>query len=147
VLMSIKPKFGLEILRGNKKVELRGFSGRIATGDVVVLYLSSPVQAIYGEFRVGRVVFGVEEIKEFLKSLKDPGVDQEDWSYIIGRRKPMAIEVLNPKEYEVKTTLRAIRGEIPSFRPPMSYRLVRPTEPLYEVVERIRRAMLERSKL
>jgi len=47
--MSIKPKYGLEILRGRKKVELRGSVGTITPGDVVVLYLSSPIQAIGGE--------------------------------------------------------------------------------------------------
>jgi len=146
VLMSIKPKYGLEILRGRKKVELRGFVGEIASNDVVVLYLSSPIQALGGEFKVGRVVFGVEEIKRFVESIEDPGVDKEDWSYLVGKRRPMAIEVLGPVEYEVKVTLRALREEVPGFRPPMSYRVLRPSEPLYDVVERIRRTALRRPR-
>ena len=146
MLMSIKPKYGLEILRGRKKVELRGFVGTIASGDVVVLYLSSPVQAIGGEFRVGRVVFGVDEIKRLVEGLKDPGVDEEDWSYLIGRRRPMAIEVLDPLEYELKVTLRALRSEVPGFKPPRSYRVLRPTEPLYDVIERFRETSLKSSK-
>jgi len=144
--MSIKPKYGLEILRGRKKVELRGFVGTIASGDVVVLYLSSPVQAIGGEFRVGRVVFGVDEIKRLVEGLKDPGVDEEDWSYLIGRRRPMAIEVLDPLEYELKVTLQALRSEVPGFKPPRSYRVLRPTEPLYDVIERFRETSLKSSK-
>ena len=146
MLMSIKPKYGLEILRGRKKVELRGFVGEIASNDVVVLYLSSPIQALGGEFKVGRVVFGVEEIKRFVESIEDPGVDKEDWSYLVGKRRPMAIEVLGPVEYEVKVTLRALREEVPGFRPPMSYRVLRPSEPLYDVVERIRRTALRRPR-
>jgi len=144
--MSIKPKYGLEILRGRKKVELRGSVGSITSGDVVVLYLSSPVQAISGEFRVGRVVFGVDEIKKLVEGLKDPGVDEEDWSYLIGRRRPMAIEVLDPLEYDVKVTLHALRSELPGFRPPRSYRVLRPAEPLYDVIERIRKTSLRRPK-
>jgi predicted transcriptional regulator len=145
--MSIKPKYGLEILRGRKKVELRGFVGEIAPGDIVVLYLSSPVQAISGEFRAGRIVFGVDEIKRFVEALEDPGVDEEDWGYLVGRRKPMAIEVLEPVEYEVKVTLRVLREEVPGFRPPMSYRLVKPVEPLYGVIERTRRMVLKRLEI
>jgi len=147
VLMSIKPKYGLEILRGRKKVELRGFVSEIASGDVVVLYLSSPVQAIGGEFRAGRIVFGVDEIKRFVEGLEDPGVDEEDWGYLVGRRKPMAIEVLDPVEYEVKVALRTLREEIPNFRPPLSYRLVKPAEPLYGAIERIRRMALKRPEI
>ena len=144
--MSIKPKYGLEILRGRKKVELRGSVGSITSGDVVVLYLSSPVQAISGEFRVGRVVFGVDEIKKLVEGLKDLGVDEEDWSYLIGRRRPMAIEVLDPLEYDVKVTLHALRSELPGLRPPRSYRVLRPAEPLYDVIERIRKTSLRRPK-
>jgi len=144
--MSIKPKYGLEILRGRKKVELRGSVGTITSGDVVVLYLSSPIQAIGGEFRAGRVVFGIDEIKRFVEGLEDPGVDREDWGYLTGRRKPMAIEVLDPLEYEVKVTLRALRSELPGFRPPRSYRVLRPEEPLYVVIERIRKTSLRRPK-
>ncbi|MHC1600939.1 MAG: DNA-binding protein [Candidatus Nezhaarchaeales archaeon] len=139
LLMSIKPKYGYDILRGIKKIELRGFVGDIAPGDIVVLYLSSPVQAICGEFRVGRVVFGLEEARRFVDNYGDSGVSDEDWLYVIGKKRPMAIEVLNPIEYPVKVTLSDLRRLIPGFRPPLSYRSVKPWEELYNVITRIRR--------
>ncbi len=137
--MSIKPKFGMDILRGVKKIELRGFVADIAPGDLVVLYLSSPVKAICGEFRVGRIVFGLEEVKRFVHGYGDAGVGDEDWLYLIGRKKPMAIEVLNPIEYSVKVTLDDLRRLIPDFKPPLSYRIVRPDERLYGLIRGIRR--------
>lgn len=138
LLMSIKPKYGFEILRGVKKVELRGFVCDIASGDIAVLYLSSPIKAIYGEFKVGRIAFGLNEIKRFISDYTDPGVSDEDWRYVIGRREPMAIEVLAPLEYPIKITLDELRRCIPSFRPPLSYRRIKPWEKLYDIIIRLR---------
>jgi len=55
VLLSIKPKFAEEILSGVKMFELRTGSG-IESGSRVVMYVSSPVKALVGEFTAGRVL-------------------------------------------------------------------------------------------
>jgi len=139
--MSIKPKFGFDILRGVKRVELRGFVAPIESGDLVILYLSSPVKALCGEFTVGRVVYGLDGIRRIVEEYEEvsgSGVGCEDWLYVAGRRRPMGIEVLNPVEYPFRFTLDDLRREIPGFKPPLSYRVVRSWEPLYKLLVKIR---------
>ncbi len=55
VLLSIKPEFADRIFTGEKKFEFRR---ALPAEDVerVVIYVSSPVQRILGEFMVGRVL-------------------------------------------------------------------------------------------
>ena len=62
-LLSIKPKYGYAILDGKKKFELRKCIGKpINTGDLVVMYFSTPVKAIMGYFIAGKVI--IEEFVE-----------------------------------------------------------------------------------
>ncbi|NPA23634.1 MAG: hypothetical protein GXO23_05010 [Crenarchaeota archaeon] len=120
ILLSIKPKYGYAILEGKKKYELRKcVNAVIRPGDVVLMYFSSPVKAILGCFRAGKVyVASPEEIERIVRSLGDVGVDDEDLSYIRGFRKVMAIEVKDPRPCR-KVSLERLR-EL-NIRPPISY--------------------------
>jgi len=136
VLMSIKPKYGEEVLSGVKKLELRRRVAPLHQGDRVVLYFSSPVKAICGEFTAGRIyVGGLEELRRVVAEYPSPGVFEEDWEYVIGGSRPaMAVEVLRPKRYPKPISLSELRRLIAGFRPPMSYRRVKVDEPLYQVL-------------
>lgn len=136
VLMSIKPRFGEEILSGYKRIELRRRVAPLEEGDRVILYFSSPVRAICGEFKAGRVVVGsVEEVRRFVESYPSPGVSDVDWGYVEGGVRPaMAVEVLEPRRYGRPLTLGEVRARVPGFRPPMSYRRVGVHDPLYQVL-------------
>ena len=119
-LLSIKPKYGYAILEGKKKFELRKcVSSVIQPGDLVIMYFSSPVKAIVGYFRAGRVFVSTpEELRKTLANMGDTGVDEEDWTYVYGYKKVMAIEVKNPRRCRV-VTLEELRKL--GFRPPISY--------------------------
>ncbi|NPA69626.1 MAG: hypothetical protein GXO26_02365 [Crenarchaeota archaeon] len=120
ILLSIKPKYGYAILEGKKKYELRKcVNAVIRPGDLVLMYFSTPVKAIAGYFKAGKVyVASPEEIERIVKSLGDIGVDDEDLSYIRGFRKVMAIEVIDPRPCR-KVSLERLR-EL-NIRPPISY--------------------------
>ncbi|AEM38584.1 hypothetical protein Pyrfu_0715 [Pyrolobus fumarii 1A] len=141
-LMSIRPQFAFQILRGEKKFELRRWIGvPVAPGSVVVIYASGSVKALVGEFLVGRVYHGApEEVWKQVMMHPSPGVDRDDWPYIRGAKKAMALEVEKVIVYPRQVTLQELRRIIPGWQPPISYKVLREGDPLYElIVKRLRR--------
>jgi predicted transcriptional regulator len=56
VLLSVKPRFAEAILAGTKKFEFRRALFRNPDVDTVVLYASSPIQRVIGEFRIADIL-------------------------------------------------------------------------------------------
>jgi len=121
ILMSIKPVFAEEILRGRKKFEVRARVSGISSGDRVIIYASAPVKAIVGEFTAGRIIIGSGEAMWRFLTSGDYGISSLDEPYIKPKRRVMAIEVLNPRRYRNPITLSEIRQFIPEFMPPISF--------------------------
>jgi predicted transcriptional regulator len=141
-LISIRPIYAYQIFRATKRFELRrNVIGRIPEGAVMVVYASGNVRAIIGEFRVGKVIEGTaEEVWKQVLAEKDHGIRGDAWRYIKGAEKAMALEVVNPVLYPRKVTLEEIRRIIPGWNPPLSYKVLREGEPVYElVIKRLRR--------
>ncbi len=133
--MSIKPKYAYKILAGEKKYELRRVvSGRINEGSVLVLYASGRVKAIIGEFTAGKVFCGSPKYVWGIAYREGSGVYREDWSYIAGSREAMAIEVISPRTYRNSVKLEDLRIIMPWFNPPLSYRRLSASEPLYKLI-------------
>jgi len=132
-LLSIKPLFGEQILSGVKGYELRR-RGRFEPGSIMVLYESTPVRAVVGEFKAGRV-FRVElgELLELLRRGELRGCGEADVPYVLGARRVVVIEVVDPVRYPRPLSLAELRRLIPGFRPPMSYARF---DEHYEVVRR-----------
>ncbi len=145
-LMSIKPKYAYRIFTGIKKFELRKWFGLVPLEDsTIIVYASGSVRAIIGEFRVGRVYMGSpSDVWGFLQAQEKTGIGREDYSYIHGSRKAMAIEVVDPVLYSRPIHLRELRSIIPGFMPPLSFRILYPYEPLYELI--IKKARLHLRK-
>jgi len=142
-LASIRPKYAYRIFTGMKKYELRRYFGlKPSKGSIMVVYASGSVKAILGEFIVGEVLFGKpSEIWDMLMDIKDAGVGLDDYSYIKGSRYALAIEIDRTITYKKPITLDTIRNIIPDFNPPMSFRILRSDEPLYELIIRKARSM------
>ena len=58
LFLPIHPRWALAILDGSKRWELRTKRPSVETGDVVVLYATSPLRAVVGSFKVGEIVSG-----------------------------------------------------------------------------------------
>lgn len=56
VLLSIKPEFANKIFDGSKKFEFRKSVFKNPSVDTVVVYASSPVQKVIGEFKVSEII-------------------------------------------------------------------------------------------
>ncbi len=148
-LISIRPVYAFQIFRGTKRFELRrGVGGSIPEGATMVVYASGNVRAIIGEFRVGLVIRGTaEEVWRGVMAERDSGVGGDAWRYIRGADKAMALEVLEPTLYPRRVTLEEIRRVVPGWNPPLSYKLLREGEPVYELIIRRLRALIGRDVL
>jgi predicted transcriptional regulator len=56
VLLSIKPEFALKIFDGTKKYEFRKSIFKRDDVDTVVVYASSPMQQVIGEFEIKKIL-------------------------------------------------------------------------------------------
>ncbi|RLF25068.1 MAG: DNA-binding protein [Thermoprotei archaeon] len=136
LLLSIRPIFADQILKGTKKFELRRGHIRILPRTRIILYSSHPVKAIVGEFRAGRVFVGsLGAIWNHLRRIEDSGISELDWPYVKGSRIITAIEVVAPLRYKTPLTLNLIRSYIPNFRPPQSYKWLRKNDPLLKLID------------
>lgn len=61
VLLSIKPEFAEKIFNGTKRVEFRRSIFRSNNISRVVVYASSPIQKIIGEFEIDEILSGSPE--------------------------------------------------------------------------------------
>ena len=82
-ILSIKPIYANQILRGTKTVELRKSSMGFATGDVVLVYSSAPEQRFAFWFRIQRVEsLGVSEMWKRYEPVL--GIKHEDYADYFG---------------------------------------------------------------
>jgi len=56
LLISIRPRFADLIFNDQKHVELRRRRPRVGRGDLVFVYVSSPIKALIGAFEIGEVI-------------------------------------------------------------------------------------------
>lgn len=116
ILLSIKPEFAWQIFDGTKKFEYRKtiFKRRV---EKVVVYASSPVSMVIGEFTIEEVLFeDVDELWE--KTQHHSGISEKFfYSYFLDREKGYAIKVKEFIMYELPKTLQEVYGT----HPPQSF--------------------------
>lgn len=119
VLLSIKPKYVDEIIKGKKKYEFRKSVFKyIEESDRVFIYSSSPVKKIVGSFSVGQIV--EENPKKIWERFKDgAGITREDfYKYFKNRRRGFAISIENLKIFKEPLDPLTIKQD---FFPPQSF--------------------------
>ena len=99
VLLSIKPEYAEKILSGQKKYEFRRAIFKDVGVTKVVIYASSPVQKVIGEFEVDRVL--TLKLNELWKQTKqESGIDKKFYDiYFAGKEVGHAIKVKRVKRY------------------------------------------------
>lgn len=117
VLLSIKPEFAEKILSGEKRFEFRRVMPKRDV-DRVVVYASSPVCRIVGEFTVRRVV--TASPKQLWRLTRTHAGIQKRYfeAYFMGRDKAHAFEIDQAQRYDEPIDPRKVRR---SFRAPQSF--------------------------
>lgn len=116
VLLSIKPEFAWLIFDGTKKFEYRKtiFKRKV---EKVIVYASSPVSKVIGEFTIEEVLF--EELGElWSKTQHHSGISEQFfYSYFTNRDKGYAIRIGEFTVYEDPQPLHDTYG----VHPPQSF--------------------------
>jgi predicted transcriptional regulator len=118
VLLSIKPRFANAILEGTKTFEFRRSIFRSATVSKIIIYASSPVSRVIGEFMIDGIL-ALEPKKLWEVTAKGAGVNREFFDdYFRGREIGYALKVRCPRRYAKHLTLGDHCGLL---RPPQSF--------------------------
>jgi predicted transcriptional regulator len=122
VLLSVKPRFVKLIFEGIKRFEYRKAGFARDDVDKVIVYASSPVKCIIGEFLIGEMILDTPE-SVWARTSRDAGIDRElFFAYFSGRRKACAIGIRHAVRYGVPIDP---RKHVPDFAPPQSFRYLR----------------------
>jgi predicted transcriptional regulator len=119
-LMSIRPQFASAILEGTKTVEFRK---RALANDIhrVIIYTTSPVQAVVGEFTIARQVIASPRAL-WRRYSKVAGIDRRSFfEYFEGTTHAVGIIIDVVTEYETPVSIEEIE---PGARPPQSFKYV-----------------------
>ncbi len=117
VLLSIKPEFAEKIFNGTKKYEFRRTIFKNPEIKTIVVYASSPVQKVIGEFDVDYILTGdLEKIWE--RTEKYAGIEKSYFmSYFDKKENAHAIKVKKTRRYKESLDLK----ENFKVNPPQSF--------------------------
>ncbi|MBP2219007.1 hypothetical protein [Methanococcus maripaludis] len=119
ILLSIKPKYVKEILKGSKKYEFRkSIFKKYDKNELVFIYSSYPVKRIVGTFSVGDIIENCPKIlwNEFknVSGIKE----SEFFKYFKEKDKGYAIQINKLNEFKNPVNPKDIN---PDFRAPQSF--------------------------
>lgn len=117
VLLSIKPEFAFKIFEGVKRFEFRKVIFKNPNVKTVIVYASSPVQQVIGEFEIDDILSSnPNEIWEQTK--KYSGISEDFfYEYFADREIAHAIKIKEIKKYKTPLSLK----EDFNVLPPQSY--------------------------
>ncbi len=99
VLLSIKPKYAELILTGEKKYEFRRAIFKRPAVRKVIIYASSPISKIIGEFEID-VILSLDISELWSHTMEYSGIDKEFYdSYFSGKDIGHAIKIKSVKRY------------------------------------------------
>lgn len=117
VLLSIKPEFANKIFAGIKKFEFRKSIFKKPNISTIVVYASSPVGKVIGEFEIGNII--CDDIPQLWKKTEEyAGIDEQYFNeYFSEKDKGYAIGIKSTQLYPEKLCLKQTFGK----RPPQSF--------------------------
>ena len=121
VLFSIKPEFAYKIFDGKKKYEFRRTIFRNKDVKTVIVYASSPVKKVIGEFEIDKIFN--KDLKTLWNLTKKHSGITEDffYKYFLGKEKGFAIQIKNAKMYK---NHKCLKTEF-NLNPPQSFAYVK----------------------
>jgi predicted transcriptional regulator len=117
VLLSIKPEFAERIFDGSKKFEFRKAIFKNQDIKTVVVYASSPMQKVIGEFEIDSII-NASLADLWKKTKRFAGIDEDYfYQYFAEREMGYAIKIKKTKMYKKPLCLR----EDYNLFPPQSF--------------------------
>ena len=126
VLLSVRPRFAERILDGSKTIELRRVRPRVALGDRVLVYVSTPVMALMAAACVGTLLDGTPG-ELWARVCTGAGVSRTEYNaYFRGATRGVGIGLRNVERLSRAIPLSELRAAWPGFHPPQSFRYLAP---------------------
>jgi len=106
VLLSIKPEFAEKIFEGTKRYEFRRSVFKNKNVKTVVVYASSPVQRVIGEFEIDSILN--DELKQLWNITKEfSGITENFFfDYFQNKEKGYAIKIKKTRKYNKSLSLK-----------------------------------------
>ena len=79
IILSIKPEFANKIFEGDKKFEFRRSIFKNKNVSKVIVYASSPISKVIGEFEIGKILF--KDLNTLWDETKEYSGITEDYFY------------------------------------------------------------------
>ena len=113
VFLSIKPEFAFKIFDGTKKFEFRKAIFKNKKIKTVIVYASSPVQQVIGEFEIEKIIN--HDIDTLWGLTQDySGITEAYfYKYFANREEGFAIQIRNTKKYKYPKCLRTDFNLVP----------------------------------
>lgn len=113
VILSIKPEFANKIFDGSKKFEFRKAIFKNESIRTVIVYASSPVQQVIGEFEIERIIN--HDIDTLWSITQDFSGITKDYfyQYFEDRKEGYAIQIKNTRKYKIPKNLKADFNLVP----------------------------------
>jgi predicted transcriptional regulator len=121
VILSIKPEFAEKIFDGTKKYEFRRTIFKNRQVEKVIVYASSPVKKIIGEFEIDQII-SLDLLSLWNKTCEYSGITKDYFDeYFVNKDYGFAIKIKNIKKY---ITTKCIREDY-NLIPPQSFLYLR----------------------
>jgi predicted transcriptional regulator len=128
LLISIRPRFAEMIFAGSKTVELRRVCPKISSGDLALVYVSSPTKELQGAFEVGKVV-SASPSAMWKKIGKKSGITRKEFfGYFHGKAEAHALVIKRAWKLPVPICLTTLRRRNGGFRPPQNFHYLKRNE-------------------
>lgn len=113
IILSIKPEFANKIFEGDKKFEFRRSIFKNKNVSKVIVYASSPISKVIGEFEIGEILF--KDLNSLWNETKEFSGITEDYfyDYFIGKENGFALEVKRVKRYKKELCIKESFGKVP----------------------------------
>jgi len=122
LLISIHPQYIDAILSGIKQIELRKCRPDLISGDIVLMYATTPKKELVGYFTVSELIEGNPKLI-WRKYGRKSGISLEKFEqYYDGKQTGFGILIEQVEQFETPISLQKLRGIFPRFQPPQGYR-------------------------
>jgi predicted transcriptional regulator len=128
LLISIRPQFAEMIFAGSKTAELRRVCPKISSGDLALVYVSSPIKQLQGAFEVGKVI-SASPSTLWRKIGKMSGITRKAFfAYFHGKSEAHALVIKRAWKLPVPICLTTLRRRKGGFRPPQNFHYLKRNE-------------------
>ena len=137
VILSIRPKYALQIEEGVKIYEIRTRKVNLEKGARIWIYKTMPEACIDSYVELDEILLISPKLawKQYSSEMCISKTAYN--SYVKGKKEICLLKVKNAKKTNKKITLKELRKKIPPFFPPQFFKKLNPNEEILKALENL----------